>query len=119
MEPTRKLTPKQQRFVEEYLVDLNATQAAQSEINTGLVASLKAIDSALSLREGKTQESIKAQLKLAQDQLKQQTDANFLLEAQIQQAAAAYGSLMEQLNVLNGNVTRLVGNADLAVAEPS
>jgi phage terminase small subunit len=24
----RKLTPKQRRFVEEYLVDLNATQAA-------------------------------------------------------------------------------------------
>ncbi len=26
--PTEKLTPKQQRFVEEYLIDLNATQAA-------------------------------------------------------------------------------------------
>lgn len=28
MEPGKKLTPKQQRFVEEYLKDLNATQAA-------------------------------------------------------------------------------------------
>jgi phage terminase small subunit len=28
MKPGKKLTPKQQRFVEEYLIDLNATQAA-------------------------------------------------------------------------------------------
>ena len=27
-----KLTPKQQRFVDEYLVDLNATQAAIREV---------------------------------------------------------------------------------------
>lgn len=29
MEPTRKLTPKQQRFADEYLIDLDATAAAK------------------------------------------------------------------------------------------
>ena len=62
----RKLTPKQQRFVEEYLIDLNATQAAiragyspqtaseQSARLLGNVSVKSAIDRALAERSRRT-----------------------------------------------------------------
>jgi phage-related minor tail protein len=101
------------------LADLNATQAKQIEANAGLVAALEALDSSLALRESDKQKEIDARAKEVADQIKVQKDTNDLLAAQIRQAADGYGRLEEELMLLNGKVARLVGNADLAVAEPS
>lgn len=52
-----KLEPKQQRFVEEYLVDLNATQAA---IRAGYKAKNAAVIGSENLRKPKIAEAIQA-----------------------------------------------------------
>jgi chromosome segregation ATPase len=101
------------------LADLNATQAKQIEANAGLAAALEALDSSLALRESDKQKEIDARAKEVADQIAAQKDANLLLQAQIEQAREGYGRLQEELMTLNGQVARLVGNADLAVAEPS
>lgn len=59
----RKLTPKQQRFVEEYLVDLNATQAA---IRAGYSAKTAASIGEENLRKPEIQFAIQAAMKARQ-----------------------------------------------------
>jgi len=53
---TGKLTPKQQRFVEEYLIDLNATQAA---IRAGYSKKTAEVTGSRLLRNAKVKEAIK------------------------------------------------------------
>lgn len=79
----QKLTPKQQRFVEEYLVDLNATQAAvragysaktahaigrENIHKPAIAAALQAQRQALSERTGRTVEVIMAEIQRIGDQ---------------------------------------------------
>lgn len=54
------LTPKQQRFVEEYLVDLNATQAA---IRTGYSEHTAEVQGSRLLSKAKVREAVDAALK--------------------------------------------------------
>ena len=58
--PMRKLTPKQQQFVEEYLVDLNATQAA---IRAGYSAKTAEFQASRLLRNAKVQAAIAERMK--------------------------------------------------------
>ena len=60
----RKLTPKQQRFVEEYLVDLNATQAA---IRAGYSKKTAASQGERLLRNVEIQAAIQAAMKARQE----------------------------------------------------
>lgn len=60
----RKLTPKKQRFVEEYLVDLNATQAA---IRAGYSAKTAASQGERLLRNVEIQAAIQAAMKARQE----------------------------------------------------
>ena len=60
----RKLTPKQQRFVEEYLVDLNATQAA---IRAGYSRKTAASIGEENLRKHEIQAAIQAAMKARQE----------------------------------------------------
>lgn len=101
------------------LADLNVTQARQVEANVGLVAALEALDTSLALRESDRQKEIDNTAQQVAEQIATQKEANLLLQAQILQAREGYGRLEEELMALNGKVARLVGNADLAVAEPS
>lgn len=59
------LTPKQQKFVQEYLIDLNATQAA---IRAGYAATGAAVEGVRLLRKAKIQEALaNAQKNLAKE----------------------------------------------------
>ena len=101
------------------LAALNAIQGKTVEANVGLAAALTSLDGFLANREANNQREIDARAKEVQGQIERQQETNGLLEAQILQAREGYGRLEEELMRLNGQVARLVGNADLAVAEPS
>jgi phage terminase small subunit len=73
MPRTRGLTPKQQRFVEEYLVDLNATQAAVRAGYSAKVANREGTrllsNAVISLAILKRQERRAARVEVSQDQV--------------------------------------------------
>ena len=85
---TRNLTPKQQRFVEEYLVDLNATQAA-----------IRAGYSRNSARQMGAENLTKPVIAAAVVEAKQERSVATKIDAEwvLRQAVELYGRCMQEI----------------------
>lgn len=110
------LTPKQQRFVEEYLKDLNATQAA---IRAGYSAKTARSVGAENLTKPDVQAAVEAGRK-AQSQ-RCQIDADYVLtrlklEAERQDEDASHSARVAALNLLGKHLGMFVDK--LEVKEP-
>lgn len=89
------LTSKQQRFVEEYLIDLNATQAA---IRAGYAEKGASVEGARLLANAKVGEAVAAGLKARSERTK--IDADWVLTRLAEEAVADLADLYDD----NGNL---------------
>lgn len=85
-----KLTPKQQRFCEEYLIDLNATQAA---IRAGYSAKTAGEKGYQLIQNSSVREVIDAAIQRRSEETK--IDANWLLQRLAAEAEADVGDLYD------------------------
>ena len=102
-----KLTPKQQRFVEEYLIDLNATQAA---IRAGYSA--KNADNISSDLLGKSQVSEAIYRKMDDRSRRTEITADRVL---IELASIAFADITDYVQVITGSV--IVADTDSLTTE--
>ena len=92
----RDLTPKQQRFVEEYLIDLNGTQAA---IRAGYAVSGAAVEASRLLTNANISEAIQKQRDKLSDEATK--SGRWVLERLVKEAEAIENSDTARISALD------------------